>query len=147
MEFYLNRTGRPILFSCSWPAYEESQKTPVSCRPLHVHYFSSLYISILILVLSLFVLPAYPLMEYYLNATGRPILFSCSWPAYEEDSKTPVSYWLYLSNHFPGFLWKVYSLMPILNLPENILFSCSFFYFLQPFFLQTFSSFCISISR
>jgi len=35
---------------------------------------------------------AYPLMEYYLNATGRPILFSCSWPAYEEDSKTPVPY-------------------------------------------------------
>jgi len=35
---------------------------------------------------------AYPLMEYYLNATGRPILFSCSWPAYEMDQKDPVPY-------------------------------------------------------
>ncbi|XP_005108742.1 alpha-N-acetylgalactosaminidase [Aplysia californica] len=25
---------------------------------------------------------AYPIMEFYLNKTGRPILFSCSWPAY-----------------------------------------------------------------
>ncbi|XP_046575089.1 LOW QUALITY PROTEIN: alpha-N-acetylgalactosaminidase-like [Haliotis rubra] len=24
----------------------------------------------------------YPLMEFFLNQTGRPILFSCSWPAY-----------------------------------------------------------------
>lgn len=24
----------------------------------------------------------YPLMEFYLNRTGRPILYSCSWPAY-----------------------------------------------------------------
>ncbi|KAK6172928.1 hypothetical protein SNE40_016490 [Patella caerulea] len=24
----------------------------------------------------------YPIMEFYLNQTGRPILYSCSWPAY-----------------------------------------------------------------
>jgi len=35
---------------------------------------------------------AYPIMSRYLNATGRPILFSCSWPAYEVNSKTPVPY-------------------------------------------------------
>ncbi|XP_059150940.1 alpha-N-acetylgalactosaminidase-like isoform X2 [Physella acuta] len=29
---------------------------------------------------------AYPIMEFYLNKTGRPILFSCSWPAYEQST-------------------------------------------------------------
>jgi hypothetical protein len=24
----------------------------------------------------------YPIMEFFLNKTGRPILYSCSWPAY-----------------------------------------------------------------
>ncbi|BFZ24206.1 hypothetical protein BsWGS_27245 [Bradybaena similaris] len=28
---------------------------------------------------------AYPIMEFFLNQTGRPILFSCSWPAYQMD--------------------------------------------------------------
>ncbi|GFO25660.1 alpha-n-acetylgalactosaminidase-like, partial [Plakobranchus ocellatus] len=28
----------------------------------------------------------YPIMEFYLNQTGRPILFSCSWPAYMQSS-------------------------------------------------------------
>jgi alpha-N-acetylgalactosaminidase len=27
----------------------------------------------------------YPLMAEYLNATGRPIIYSCSWPAYNPD--------------------------------------------------------------
>lgn len=27
---------------------------------------------------------AYPAMSLWLNKTGRPILFSCSWPAYQE---------------------------------------------------------------
>ncbi|XP_046575091.1 alpha-N-acetylgalactosaminidase-like [Haliotis rubra] len=27
----------------------------------------------------------YPLMEFFLNKTGRPILYSCSWPAYVKD--------------------------------------------------------------
>uniref|UniRef100_A0A0B7BCH9 Alpha-galactosidase n=1 Tax=Arion vulgaris TaxID=1028688 RepID=A0A0B7BCH9_9EUPU len=31
---------------------------------------------------------AYPVMEFFLNKTGRPILFSCSWPAYQQ-SGTP----------------------------------------------------------
>jgi len=35
---------------------------------------------------------SYPLMEFYLNQTGRPILFSCSWPAYEMGQKDPVPY-------------------------------------------------------
>lgn len=35
---------------------------------------------------------SYPIMEFYLNRTGRPILFSCSWPAYEAGQKTPVPY-------------------------------------------------------
>jgi len=29
---------------------------------------------------------AYPAMSMWLNKTGRPILFSCSWPAYQEGS-------------------------------------------------------------
>jgi len=29
----------------------------------------------------------YPAMGKYLNATGRPIIYSCSWPAYLDDSK------------------------------------------------------------
>ncbi|CAG5128318.1 unnamed protein product [Candidula unifasciata] len=29
---------------------------------------------------------AYPIMEAFLNSTGRPILFSCSWPAYQIES-------------------------------------------------------------
>ena len=31
---------------------------------------------------------AYPAMSYWLNKTGRPILFSCSWPAYQEGHMT-----------------------------------------------------------
>ncbi|KAL5011871.1 hypothetical protein ScPMuIL_010422 [Solemya velum] len=30
----------------------------------------------------------YPTMEFFLNKTGRPILFSCSWPAYTQGIKT-----------------------------------------------------------
>jgi alpha-N-acetylgalactosaminidase len=28
---------------------------------------------------------AYPAMSHFLNATGRPIIYSCSWPAYDES--------------------------------------------------------------
>jgi alpha-N-acetylgalactosaminidase len=28
---------------------------------------------------------AYPGMSYFLNGTGRPMLYSCSWPAYDEN--------------------------------------------------------------
>lgn len=31
------------------------------------------------------------MMTKYLNATGRPILFSCSWPDYERAKGIPVS--------------------------------------------------------
>ncbi|XP_071786708.1 alpha-N-acetylgalactosaminidase-like isoform X5 [Asterias amurensis] len=34
----------------------------------------------------------YPEMTKYLNATGRPILFSCSWPDYERASHIPINY-------------------------------------------------------
>ncbi|XP_038055498.1 alpha-N-acetylgalactosaminidase-like [Patiria miniata] len=34
----------------------------------------------------------YPQMSNYLNATGRPILFSCSWPDYERGAKIPINY-------------------------------------------------------
>jgi alpha-galactosidase len=33
-----------------------------------------------------------PLMERALNATKRPMLFSCSWPAYENDEKLPTNW-------------------------------------------------------
>jgi alpha-N-acetylgalactosaminidase len=32
---------------------------------------------------------AYPAMGMWLNKTGRPILYSCSWPAYQEGTMTP----------------------------------------------------------
>ncbi|XP_059150953.1 alpha-N-acetylgalactosaminidase-like [Physella acuta] len=32
---------------------------------------------------------AYPIMEFYLNKTGRPILYSCSWPAYQQTPDYP----------------------------------------------------------
>ena len=32
---------------------------------------------------------AYPAMSFWLNQTGRPILYSCSWPAYQEGHTTP----------------------------------------------------------
>lgn len=31
----------------------------------------------------------YPLMGYYLNKTNRPIVYSCSWPAYQEGTIQP----------------------------------------------------------
>lgn len=31
----------------------------------------------------------------HLNKTGRPIVYSCSWPAYQEDKSMPVSIYLY----------------------------------------------------
>ncbi|XP_071847407.1 alpha-N-acetylgalactosaminidase-like isoform X3 [Apostichopus japonicus] len=34
----------------------------------------------------------YPEMGQYLNATGRPILFSCSWPDYERGKGIPIDY-------------------------------------------------------
>jgi hypothetical protein len=34
----------------------------------------------------------YPAMEAALNATGFPIAYSCSWPAYQEDSKMKPNY-------------------------------------------------------
>ncbi|XP_038055499.1 alpha-N-acetylgalactosaminidase-like isoform X1 [Patiria miniata] len=40
----------------------------------------------------------YPEMTKYLNATGRPILFSCSWPDYERAAKIPINYTLVADN-------------------------------------------------
>jgi len=34
----------------------------------------------------------YPLMEYYLNQTGRPMVYSCSWPAYEVGEGVEPNY-------------------------------------------------------
>jgi alpha-N-acetylgalactosaminidase len=34
----------------------------------------------------------YPQMGKYLNATGRPIIYSCSWPAYLNFAQKPVDY-------------------------------------------------------
>ncbi|XP_069760953.1 alpha-N-acetylgalactosaminidase-like isoform X2 [Narcine bancroftii] len=36
----------------------------------------------------------YPKMSYALNATGRPIVYSCSWPAYEDGLLPKVNYTL-----------------------------------------------------
>jgi hypothetical protein len=34
----------------------------------------------------------YPKMGYYLNATNRPMVYSCSWPAYLVDAKKEPNY-------------------------------------------------------
>ncbi|KAL4230836.1 hypothetical protein ACF0H5_011210 [Mactra antiquata] len=34
----------------------------------------------------------YPQMSYYLNQTGRPILYSCSWPAYQVEARIVPDY-------------------------------------------------------
>jgi len=34
----------------------------------------------------------YPVMEFYLNKTGRPILLSCEWAAYQHDAKQKIDY-------------------------------------------------------
>ncbi|KAL3879532.1 hypothetical protein ACJMK2_031826 [Sinanodonta woodiana] len=34
----------------------------------------------------------YPAMSFYLNKTGRPILFSCEWPLYEFQKQMPSNY-------------------------------------------------------
>ncbi|PVD35132.1 hypothetical protein C0Q70_06413 [Pomacea canaliculata] len=34
----------------------------------------------------------YPVMEFYLNRTGRPILFSCSWPVYQMEHNMTTNY-------------------------------------------------------
>lgn len=39
----------------------------------------------------------YAEMGRYLNATGRPIVYSCSWPAYEEPLGIEVDIYLYFS--------------------------------------------------
>ncbi|KAK8812474.1 hypothetical protein WA158_007708 [Blastocystis sp. Blastoise] len=49
---------------------------------------------------------AYPGMSYFLNATGRPILFSCSWPAYA-GAKDNYHYYELLRKHCN--LWRNYN--------------------------------------
>jgi hypothetical protein len=34
----------------------------------------------------------YPLMSMYLNKTNRPMVYSCSWPAYQVDAKIQPNY-------------------------------------------------------
>ena len=40
----------------------------------------------------------YPDFGYYLNATGRPMLYSCSWPVYQTYSGMTVRFVLTLEN-------------------------------------------------
>jgi len=47
----------------------------------------------------------YPAMRWALNATGRPIGYSCSWPAYIFGSKTPVPWGIIQEN---CNLWRLY---------------------------------------
>ncbi|KAK0050556.1 alpha-galactosidase A-like isoform X1 [Biomphalaria pfeifferi] len=58
MQFFLNKTGHPMVFSCEWPLYEWAHRLPV------------IYLT------------GYPVMERFLNMTGHPILFLCQWPGY-----------------------------------------------------------------
>ena len=39
----------------------------------------------------------YPEFGYYLNATGRPMLYSCSWPVYQTYSGMTVRNLRYIS--------------------------------------------------
>jgi len=43
----------------------------------------------------------YPNMTHALNATGRPIVFSCSWPAYEKKPNyTKIAYYCNLWRNY-----------------------------------------------
>lgn len=47
--------------------------------------------------------PGYPLMAKALNATGRPILFSCEWPLYlehEQDQVLSIAHFLLRTEDF-----------------------------------------------
>jgi len=48
---------------------------------------------------------AYPVMSQWLNKTGRPIVFSCSWPAYQEGSGIKPDY-VSIAKHCN--LWRNY---------------------------------------
>ncbi|XP_071786710.1 alpha-N-acetylgalactosaminidase-like [Asterias amurensis] len=48
----------------------------------------------------------YPEMTKYLNATGRPILFSCSWPDYERGRGIKINYTLVAEN---CNIWRNYN--------------------------------------
>ena len=74
MSQWLNRTGRPMIFSCSWPAYQEGKGMQVNDNDFGFFLFNL----------------AYPAMSQWLNRTGRPMLFSCSWPAYQEGKRIKV---------------------------------------------------------
>lgn len=41
--------------------------------------------------------PGYPNFGNLLNDTGRPMVYSCSWPVYQEEAGQLV-YWLYFSD-------------------------------------------------
>ena len=36
------------------------------------------------------IVTGYPIMQFYLNKTGHPMLFSCEWPLYENRPKIKV---------------------------------------------------------
>ena len=36
------------------------------------------------------IVTGYPTMQFYLNKTGHPMVFSCEWPLYENNKKIKV---------------------------------------------------------
>ncbi|KAK9497632.1 hypothetical protein O3M35_004323 [Rhynocoris fuscipes] len=47
----------------------------------------------------------YETLRHYLNQTGRPIVYSCSYPSYDEDNSVPIDYKLLSEN---CNLWRNY---------------------------------------
>jgi hypothetical protein len=60
----------------------------------------------------------YPDFGYYLNATGRPMLYSCSWPVYQTYSGMTVSLFCFVN--FETFLQKSYGAELFMNLHQNL---------------------------
>ncbi|KAF2355717.1 Glycoside hydrolase family 27 [Trinorchestia longiramus] len=61
--YYLNQTGRSIVYSCSWPVYQIYAGMQVNLAVIPMHIFKG-----------------YPEFGLFLNKTGRLILYECSWP-------------------------------------------------------------------
>ena len=82
---------------------------PLTCQYVNWHHVTQLLCRVVfiypvidhsIFPLSLYVcVLAYPAMSFWLNKTGRPILFSCSWPAYQEGHMKVSFYIMQLVYH------------------------------------------------
>ena len=56
----------------------------------------------------------YPMVTKALNKTGRPIVFSCSWPAYQSSTRT-VKVFVNNNNNTNIYLFSVINTVSVIN--------------------------------